>query len=135
MTPARTNAAIEEFRADAPSFSTVEGSAGDLAVLNDRLADLQRQRKGIDDSPVLNGAETLLVADDLALDFGESVARNLHDPEVAASVSRSLGLRRENEELAREASVLMLVITGKSSEGFSDWVGAIAAQRGTSASS
>ena len=125
---ARTDAAIEEFRANAPSFSTVEGSAGDLAVLNDRLADLQRQRKGIDDSPVLNGAETLLATDDLALDFGESVARNLHDPEVAASVSRSLGLRRENEELAREASVLMLVITGKSSEGFSDWVGAIAAQ-------
>ena len=87
-----------------------------------------RQRRGIDASLVLNGADILLATDDVVLDFGESVARNLHDPQVAASVSRSLGLRRENEELAREASVLMLVITGRSSEGFADWVGAIAAQ-------
>ncbi|MEX2100386.1 MAG: HAMP domain-containing protein, partial [Acidimicrobiia bacterium] len=49
-------------------------------------------------------------------------------PAVSSSVSRSLGIQRENEELAREATVLMPVIIGRSRDGFPEWVGAIANQ-------
>ena len=124
----RTDAAIERFRANQLSFGGANASFGDLALLNERLAAIPKERKGIDDSPATAGAAVLLATDDLALDFAEGVARTLQDPEVSSSVSRALGLQRENEELAREATVLMPVIVGTTREGFPEWVGAIANQ-------
>src|SRR5207245_239062 len=117
---ARTDAAIDGFRASEPGFIEAGASAQDLGAVNDLLATVKTVRRSFDDVQGTTTGTSLLSIDNDLLSFGESVARNLHDPEVGARVSRSFGLQRENGELAREASTLLPVLATGRQEGFVD---------------
>jgi signal transduction histidine kinase len=125
---ARTDAAIARFRADEPGLLDAGATAQDLVVVNNMLGAIKDERRNIDDPLTTAPSGFFLSVDDQVLGLGETVARAMQDPEVAASVGRSFGLQRENEELAREAGVLLPVLVTGRQTGFSDWVGAIAAQ-------
>ncbi len=124
---ARTDTAISAFRDHGANF--VDGGAGPGAVtaLEQRLGTIKSARRSVD-AQVAGSAAGVLAIDDDVLGFGESIARNLHDPEIAARVSRAFALQRENAELAHEAGIVLPVLATGRQEGFADWIGAITAQ-------
>ena len=64
----------------------------------------------------------LLAIDDNILEFGQEVARNLHDPEIASSVTGVFALEQEQTQLAREASALIPVLATGEARGLPDLV-------------
>jgi signal transduction histidine kinase len=125
---AHTDLALAQFKADEGVF--VDGGASPDAIdkLNEQFGSIKAIRRSVDAVPSSSAFDSLLAIDGDVLGFGETVARNLHDPEIAARVSRAFGLQRENEELAREAGVILPVLATGRAEGFATWIGAITAQ-------
>ncbi len=130
---AATDAAIAQFRLTEARFRAAGLSAASTDALDQAVIGLRpiaKERNRIDHQG-LEGVTPpllLLVANDKIIDFGQGVARELQDPEIASSVSGVFALQQEQTALAREASAIIPLLATGDQSGFSSWVRAIAAE-------
>ncbi len=98
-----------------------------LGPIFDQL-DVQRDRVRRLDALATSAGAFFLDLDDRVVGAGERVVRDLRDPEAAAGMLRAFSLRRENYELAKEASIFIAVSGSGTGNDFAQWISAIAAE-------
>ena len=128
-----TDDAVTRFRAIEADFRNADIGASAMTSLEKvdaGLAQLDEERNRIErtDLDVVTPPLLLLAVDDNLLEFGQEVARNLHDTDIAASVTGVLALEQEQTQLAREASALIPVLATGEETGYSTWLRSIAAE-------
>ncbi len=128
-----TDDAVAQFRAAETHFRNADigaSAATSLEKVDAGLVQLDAERERIErtELDVVTPPLLLLAIDDNILDFGQEVARNLHDPEIASSVTGVFALEQEQTQLAREASALIPVLATGEQAGFPTWLRAIAAE-------
>ena len=128
-----TDDAVAKFRAVESDFRNGDIGASALTSLEKvdaGLAQLDAERGRIErtDLDVVTPPLLLLAIDDNVLEFGQEVARNLHDTSIAASVTGVLALEQEQTQLAREASALIPVLATGEETSYATWLRAIAAE-------
>ena len=125
----RTDVAVRQFRSDEPAFGDAGLSTAAIAALNQTNRGLDRipQERGRVDGLTTDAAgarQFFLGVDYDLLGFGERVARDVADPDTAASLTRLFALERSQHELAREAGVYVAVLASGTQQDFSEWVSA-----------
>ncbi len=128
-----TDDAVTRFRAIEADFRNADIGASAMTSLEKvdaGLAQLDEERNRIErtDLDVVTPPLLLLAVDDNLLEFGQEVARNLHDTDIAAGVTGVLALEQEQTQLAREASALIPVLATGEETGYSTWLRSIAAE-------
>ncbi len=128
-----TDDAVARFRIAEAQFRNADigvSAATSLEKVDAGLIQLDAERRRIErtELDVVTPPLLLLAIDDNILAFGQEVARNLHDPEIASSVTGVFALEQEQTQLAREASALIPVLATGEQAGFPSWLRAIAAE-------
>ena len=128
-----TDNAVQSFRVAEAQFRNADigaAAATSLEKVDAGLVQLDAERQRIErtELDVVTPPLLLLAIDDNILEFGQEVARNLHDPETASSVTGVFALEQEQTQLAREAAALIPVLATGEQTGFSTWLRAIAAE-------
>ncbi len=127
-----TDDALERFRAAETQFRSADIDPSAVAALDKvdaGLVQLDEERTRIERQAVESVTPPLLLlaTNDNLLEFGEEVARSLHDAGMGVSVAGVIALEREQSELAREASAVLPLLAVGDEDGFAGWLRAIAA--------